>query len=182
MLLTLKNEHNLTTGADAGSCRPRPKRCGIKPPLLYTTPERQDVTEPKPNPARPRGIADMLGMALSGTCMVHCMLLPFAVAALPFLQYDILEEETFHILMLAVILPTSLGAFVFGAWRHRDMKTIALGLTALVLLILTAFFGHAYLGYVGERIATTIAGALLAAAHIINYRRSRHVGVHAERV
>ena len=140
------------------------------------------MPKPKPQAARPRGFADVLGMVLSGTCMVHCMLLPFAVAAFPFLQYDVLEEETFHILMLVVILPTSLGAFVFGAWRHRDMKTIALGLTALAVLIVIAFFGHTYLGYLGERIATTVAGALLAAAHVLNYRRSRHVGVHAEHV
>lgn len=107
--------------------------------------------------------------------MIHCMLLPFAVAAFPFLQYDVLEEETFHILMLVVVLPTSLGAFVFGAYRHRDIKTIALGLAALSLLVVAALMGHAYLGYTGERIATTVAGALLAAAHILNYRRSRQV-------
>ena len=120
------------------------------------------------------GFADMLGIALSGTCMVHCMLLPFAVAAFPLLQHNVLEEETFHLLMLVVILPTSLAAFTFGAYRHRDLQTIALGLAALGLLILIALLGHTYLGYVGERIATTIAGVLLAAAHIINYRRSRH--------
>ena len=116
----------------------------------------------------------MIGVFLSGTCMVHCMLLPFAVAAFPFLQFDVLEEETFHVLMLAVVLPTSLGAFLFGAYRHRDVKTIALGLTALVMLVVVALVGHSYLGYTGERVATTVAGALLAAAHILNYRRSRN--------
>ncbi len=119
---------------------------------------------------------DVVGIILSGTCMVHCLLLPFAVLAFPLLQFDILREETFHLLMLTVILPSSLAAFILGAQRHRDTKTITLGLFALTLLVVTALVGHNWIGYVGERIVTTLAGGLLAAAHVLNYRRAR--GMH----
>ena len=166
-----------TVGADNGGV------CGITAPLcrayVHAPAEISSLsnvsTPPTSETARQNSLPDVVGVLLSGTCMIHCMLLPFAVAAFPLLQYDVLEEETFHVLMLAVVLPTSLGAFIFGAYRHRDVKTIALGLTALLLLVVAALLGHAYLGYAGERIATTVAGALLAAAHILNYRRSRQV-------
>ena len=77
--------------------------------------------------------------------------------------------------MLALILPASLAALTIGCRRHRDHTTIALGAAGLLTLTITALMGHQLFGYLGERIATTMGGLILASAHIQNYRCCRKV-------
>lgn len=112
---------------------------------------------------------DGLAVVLSGTCMLHCLALPLMVTLLPIAQGSLLEEQTFHLIMLVFILPTSLVALTVGCRRHKDRLTIALGAVGLTILTITAFWGHELFGLTGERIVTTIGGFILAAAHIQNF-------------
>lgn len=114
--------------------------------------------------------ADGAAVLLSGTCMLHCLVLPMLVTLFPIVQGSVLEEQTFHLLMLVFILPTSLLALTIGCRRHKDRLTITLGAIGLVTLTVTALFGHELLGLEWERVVTTIGGLILAAAHIQNYR------------
>lgn len=75
--------------------------------------------------------------------------------------------------MLGLILPTSLIALTVGCRKHKDRTTIALGAVGLATLTITALFGHALFGFLGERIVTSIGGLILATAHILNYRCCR---------
>ena len=60
-----------------------------------------------------------------------------------------------------------------GCRQHKDMLTLVLGSLGLIILALTALFGHDWFGYDGERIVTSIGGLVLAGAHIQNFRCCR---------
>lgn len=118
---------------------------------------------------------DGLAVLLSGTCMLHCLALPLLVTLFPIVQGSLLEERHFHILMLFLILPTSTIALTVGCRKHKDKVTMILGAAGLVVLGVTAMFGHSLFGFSGERIITTLGGLLLASAHIRNFLKCRSV-------
>jgi hypothetical protein len=119
---------------------------------------------------------DGMAVFLSGTCMVHCLLLPLAVTVFPIMQgSSLLDEQTFHLIMLLFILPTSLIALTIGCRKHKDRPTMILGALGLSILTFTALLGHEIFGLVGERYVTTVGGLILALAHIQNFRRCRSV-------
>jgi hypothetical protein len=123
---------------------------------------------------RGRKYMDTAAVVLSGVCMLHCLALPIALTILPIVNVTLLDESTFHVIMMAVILPVSVLALSIGCRQHKDKLTLILGSIGLVILTITAIFGHDLLGLTGERIVTSIGGLILAAAHIQNYRCCRN--------
>lgn len=123
---------------------------------------------------------DGFAVILSAACMVHCLLLPLALTVFPMMQGTMVDEEQFHLIMLFFILPSSLIALTIGCRKHKDTLTLALGATGLIILALTALFGHDWFGFLGERIATTVAGVILAGAHFRNFRCCRAADCHHE--
>jgi predicted branched-subunit amino acid permease len=119
---------------------------------------------------------DGFAVLLSGTCMVHCLVLPLLVTVVPIMQgSSLLNEQAFHLIMLLFILPTSLIALTIGCRKHKDRLTMVLGGIGLSVLTFTALFGHEVFGLVGERYVTTGGGLILALAHIQNFRQCRSV-------
>ena len=123
---------------------------------------------------RGRKYMDAAAVVLSGVCMLHCLALPIALTILPIVNVTLLDESTFHLIMMAGILPISVIALSIGCRQHKDKLTLILGSIGLVILTTTAIFGHDLLGLTGERIVTSIGGLILAAAHIQNYRCCRN--------
>ena len=121
---------------------------------------------------------DGAAVFLSATCMVHCLVLPMLVTLFPIAQGSLLDEQYFHLIMIVLILPTSLVALTVGCSKHKDPTTLILGTVGLLTLTVTAIFGHQLFGFLGERIATTIGGVILASAHIQNYQCCRKVNCH----
>ncbi len=118
---------------------------------------------------------DRMAIILSGTCMVHCLVLPILITLFPIIQGSLLEEENFHALFLLLVLPTSVAAIFIGCRKHKNLLTAVLGVSGLLLLILAAFWGHHWVGLTGERIMTTVGGAVLSLGHLSNYRHCRSV-------
>ena len=118
--------------------------------------------------------ADRLAIVFSGTCLLHCLALPLLVTLFPIAQSAFMDEATFHLLMLVLILPTSLLALTTGCFKHKDRLTITLGGIGLAVLAVTALFGHDLFGLDGERIVTSVGGVILATSHIRNYLLCRH--------
>ena len=123
----------------------------------------------------PSNRLDGMAVILSGTCMLHCLVLPLLVTLFPIVQGSLLEEQHFHLIMLVLILPTSLVALTLGCRRHRDTLTIVLGAVGLTTLAIAALWVHVLFGFLGERVVTTLGGLVLASAHIQNFRCCRHV-------
>lgn len=116
---------------------------------------------------------DTAAVVLSGVCLLHCLALPILLTLLPVVNVSLLDEATFHIIMLVVILPVSVIALAIGCRQHKDTATLILGIVGLTVLTATALFGHEWFGITGERLVTSLGGLVLAAAHIQNYRCCR---------
>lgn len=130
------------------------------------------------------GKLDQTAVALSGLCLVHCLLLPLMIAVFPIFGFTLMEHETFHQIILVVVIPTTALALGMGFRRHRSGLVAALGIAGVAALVIAAFAVHALGAESLERWITVGGGLLLAAAHIGNFRltRDRHVAGHAHRV
>ncbi|MES1924477.1 MerC domain-containing protein [Salinisphaera sp. T31B1] len=125
------------------------------------------------------GKLDKTAVALSGLCLVHCLLLPFAIALFPVLGFSLVSHETFHQLILILVVPTTAVALGLGWARHRSRTVALLGVIGIAALIAAAFIVHEYGGERLERAITVAGGLVLAAAHIRNFRLSRRLHRHA---
>ncbi|MBO9696158.1 MAG: MerC domain-containing protein [Sphingopyxis sp.] len=122
---------------------------------------------------RPR-LADLTGIALSLTCLVHCLALPLALLLAPALSRWIALPEGVHAAILLLALPAAAIAMRDGWRRHRrtmpavlaaaGMSLLALGLSAHEGWIATADPEAA------DRLLTSIGALTLAAAHLVNWR------------
>ncbi len=120
-----------------------------------------------------RGYLDTVAVVFSAVCMLHCLALPIIFTILPIVNVALLDEQSFHLLMLVFILPVSLIALSIGCRQHKDPLTLTLGIIGLGALTFTAVFGHDLFGLSGERLATSAGSLVLALAHIQNYRCCR---------
>lgn len=111
---------------------------------------------------------DKIAIGLSTLCTVHCLLLPIILTLLPALSLNVLADEMFHQWLLVAVIPTSLIALTMGCRQHKNLSVMIFGLLGLTILILTAFFGHDFLGESGEKIASVIGAVVIAFGHIRN--------------
>lgn len=108
---------------------------------------------------------------LSVLCLVHCLVLPFFVAGLPFLSP--FSAGHLHAQMLIIVLPLSIFALGIGFRRHRDLRIIVGGALGLLLLVTGATVAHSTLGLTADRLFTVSGSLILATAHFYNrYRRN----------
>ena len=116
---------------------------------------------------------DRLGVFLSATCLLHCLALPVLLTIAPITQTGLLDEQTFHLVLLWFILPVSLIALGIGCRQHKDLLILLLGGIGLSLLLFAGLVGHAVLSPAAERVITIAAGLILAAAHLRNFKICR---------
>ena len=116
---------------------------------------------------------DRIGVFLSATCLLHCLTLPVMLTIAPMTQTGLLDEQTFHLVLLWFILPVSLIALGIGCRQHKDLLILLLGGTGLSLLLFAGLVGHSILTPTAERGVTIVAGLILAAAHLRNFKICR---------
>ena len=125
-----------------------------------------------PNDAA-RPLADKAAIGLSLLCAVHCLALPIVIVLAPAVGSLAIADESFHLWMVAVVIPVSAYALVLGCRKHRRMSVLALGIVGLVVLGGSALFGHDLVGEQGERTLTLIGALLIALSHFQNFRLCR---------
>ena len=116
---------------------------------------------------------DGMAIAMSLACILHCLLLPVLIVVFPILGSTILAEESFHGLLLILIIPTSSVALYLGCRQHGEGLVLWLGIVGMAILALAAWLGIGVLGVSGEKALTALGGTLLASAHVLNFRRCR---------
>lgn len=119
-------------------------------------------------------ILDVVAISLSGLCIAHCILLPVLLLSGQFAFLTGLADEHFHLFLVAGVIPVSLIAAWQGCKKHKDANILLCILSSLVLLILTAVFGHDVLGEQGEKWLTTFAATLLSIGHFKNYKQCKY--------
>ena len=132
---------------------------------------------------------DRIAIALSGTCVVHCIALPIVVAFIPLLDSVILHsgnalhEFWFHQFILLFILPISILALISGYRYHKKLIPILVSGAGLLVLTFTAIFVETLIEahiipHAGETWLTMFGGLIHALGHILNYRGIRGVPAH----
>lgn len=116
---------------------------------------------------------DKFAVSTSAVCAVHCLFLPLLVGAFPALGATIFGQESFHVLLLWFVIPSSVIALTLGCRAHKDVPVALLGVAGITALVLAAAFGHDWLGETGERVLTLLGAATIAAGHIRNFTLCR---------
>jgi hypothetical protein len=111
---------------------------------------------------------DRLGIALSIVCLVHCLVLPFAIVALPLVAARWLDTSTFHTAMALALPPVALLAVVPGLRMHGRISVAAAMAAGLSLLSTAAFAGEELLSQEWQIGLTVAGGAILVSAHAVN--------------
>ncbi|MGN6691611.1 MAG: MerC family mercury resistance protein [Sphingopyxis sp.] len=129
---------------------------------------------PTPRLRRRSSVADLMGVGLSLTCLVHCLALPLLLLLAPALSHWIALPEGLHAAILLLALPAAAIAMRDGWRSHRRVAPFLMAVAGLALLA-AGLAGHAGWLAVSDRDAAdrwlTSAGALtLAAAHLVNWR------------
>jgi len=120
-----------------------------------------------------RKALDRVAVGFSALCVVHCLIAPTALVALPVIAAVPFAHQTFHVLMLALVLPTSILALFLGCRRHKDRGVLVLGIAGLILLAFAAIEGPVWLGVDAERAITVVGSSLMVWGHVRNYRMCR---------
>ncbi len=124
-------------------------------------------------PSAKGGIFDHLAITLSGLCLVHCLLLPFIIVALPLLvQFN---GKHFHLQILVAVIPVSLIAFAYAYPRHGNKTIIAWGLVGIAIMFIGGTIAHANYGAVADTTLTMAGSVILATSHYFNNRLTGHV-------
>jgi hypothetical protein len=120
---------------------------------------------------RQQRLLDGLAVSASTLCLIHCLVLPVALVAIPTLAAFLAVPEAFHLWVFLFAVPTSLLAMVAGHGRHGRTRPFAQAVVGLALIGLGALAvpeGWAETGL-------TVAGSLLLAwAHAANWRLVQH--------
>ncbi|WP_341896773.1 MerC domain-containing protein [Sphingobium sp. YR657] len=111
---------------------------------------------------------DGLALCASSLCTLHCLGLPLLFALLPAFASRIDPGESFHLVMLALAVPTSLFALVQGRRRHGGWAPLLIGIAGLTLMSVGALIAEDALA---ETLWTVAGSLMLAGAHILNWRR-----------
>ena len=116
---------------------------------------------------------DRSAITLSVICAVQCMLLPITAIMLPTVSLLPFSEEVFHSALLFFVIPISAFAMLMGCKKHKSYDVIGYGLVGLMLLIVSAVWGHDLLGETGEIVSTFFGSSILAFGHIQNQKKCK---------
>jgi hypothetical protein len=109
-------------------------------------------------------VFDSLGIFASAVCMVHCLALPFIMAALPFAPHW-LGHDNVHYLLAGWVLLFCLAAIVPGYLKHRRTSVLVTMLAGLALVLTATFCLHLGLSESMEIPMITVGNLLVISAH-----------------
>lgn len=118
-------------------------------------------------------VLDRVAISTSALCAVHCLCLPILLSVLPALGATFFGQESFHVVLLWLVIPLSIVALGMGCRKHKNWMVALLGAAGLILLIIAAAFGHDFLGETGERLATLAGALFIGVGHFRNYTLCR---------
>ena len=131
--------------------------------------------------ARPR-LADLTGIFLSLTCLIHCLALPLAILLAPALSRWIALPEGVHAAILLLALPAAAVAMRDGWRRHRRLVPAVFAVAGLSLLALGLSAHEGWIAVANpaaaDRLLTSAGALALAAAHLVNWRWRHRGGGH----
>ena len=131
---------------------------------------------------------DALGVCASTLCMIHCLVFPLLLVALPLWNLSSGTDDSvaaeglarcvaccstsgdfwIHAGFLATVAPMGLVAWGAGYRHHRRLKALGLGAVGVLLLFGALLFGHQLFGRRGEQVMTVTGSICMVSAHLWN--------------
>jgi MerC mercury resistance protein len=119
---------------------------------------------------------DAFGIATSLACAIHCALLPLFLSSLPIFGYNIIENNWFEYLMIALAFAVGTYSLYHGRKKHHHSWTPMIIFTAGIILLLSKVIWHHL-----ELWLLIPAVALIITAHYLNYKMCRvHNHAHSD--
>lgn len=113
---------------------------------------------------------DKLGICVSGLCLVHCLIMPFALLSFPVLSnYFHHLEENIHLIFGVLVLTSAIFA-VYPHCRKSGRKDILILALMGSITVLTAFTLAHEISEVLESILTVTGSVMLIIAHFRNMK------------
>lgn len=107
---------------------------------------------------------DLLGVMGSSLCVLHCLVVPAAIAAgLPLAGMSVISGEKVHLALSLLVVFLAVWSFPSGWFRHRQVLPGLLALLGIGFLVLTAFAIDVFEVYLA-----VLAAFCLIAAHLTN--------------
>jgi hypothetical protein len=122
-------------------------------------------------------IADRLGATASFLCAIHCAVLPFVLALLPFIGLQFLADHRFERGFVFFACSLALFALITGFRRHQRALPLMLAIPGLLLLIFGVTYAEGY-SLTLHAILVTCGGLLVASSHFVNLRIDRRLSAH----
>lgn len=109
---------------------------------------------------------DLLGVCLSGLCILHCLFTPvlLALGGVGMIG-SWLGSEWVHYLLLAPISLILVWSLPLSWIKHRNTKPLLIGGLGFSLLLISLFVPES-----AEPVIAVFAGLILIAAHLLNRR------------
>ncbi len=120
---------------------------------------------------RPPRWLDGVAVTASVLCLIHCLVLPVLLVALPVLVTMLAVPESFRTFAFILALPTSVLAMTLGRRRHKLRWPLVVAGIGLTLLGVGTFL---IASEAAERVDTSMGAVLLAVAHVGNWRALSH--------
>lgn len=115
------------------------------------------------------GILDMVGLTISTTCAIHCLLLPMALTLLPLVGLSFLAHDTFDVFMLVTTVSLASASLCWGARVHGRRSILIF----IALAVLFFGLGMSALNHSDSHLYLAIGGLSLALGHLLNRRFCR---------
>ena len=114
---------------------------------------------------------DTFGIASSSLCALHCLLVPFIIAALPLMAGRIAESDYTHQFLALFVVAFALLAIIPGYIKHRN-KLVLLAAGLGLSLVLFATYDKAASTQM-ELLLMTMGNLLMLSTHYINRRLTK---------
>jgi len=115
-----------------------------------------------------QSVLDGVAIGASFACMIHCLAVPLLLGALPAIGQILNIPESFHLVMLAIAMPTSALALTTGYRSHGSVPPVILGIVGITSLAIGAMWRDSEALETG---LTVFGSLMLASAHVGNWRR-----------
>lgn len=114
-------------------------------------------------------IAEKFAILLSSLCIIHCVLFPVVLIALPSVSLLLsFDSELIHYWLLFAVIPICTFAVIYGYRIHKNWRILVLGSLGVSILLVGFIFGHDMFWGFGETVLTVLGSILVAVTHFKN--------------
>lgn len=112
---------------------------------------------------------DNLGIFASVLCLIHCLAMPFIIAAIPFLGMNCqwLQSELTENILITFIIGFAVFAIIPGYWTHKKPLALA-GLIVGMSLVGAVALGRGYFAANLELPLISCGNLILVITHLLN--------------